>query len=89
MEKAKRFWKWLVVSSADPEKTALTIKGLLLGMVPAFILVLRSFGVGEVGDIELIQTINSGVAVFVAVTGTISAAMTFYGFLRKLYLTFR
>lgn len=63
-------------SSADPQKIALTWKGIAIGLVPAIIIILQLFGLEVVeGDlVELIETIFM----------VASAIITFLGLFRKL-----
>lgn len=82
----KTIWNWFVISSASPEKTSLTIKGLLVGAIPAIMMVLPLLGLNiELGQLqgfvdELTQAIQ---LMFVIASGM----MTLYGLVRKLFYT--
>lgn len=89
MDILKKAWNWLVISSEDPQKVALTAKGILTGVIPLILLISGNFGfshaltqdtagiaVNTIGDI-----ITSGL-------GVVSLAMTIYGLFRKLKNTF-
>jgi hypothetical protein len=78
--------RWIVVSSADPSEVALTIKGVLVGLVPYAISAagLAHLNVGS----DQINAIISGLATVVQdVLAAISAIMMFYGMVRKLWIT--
>lgn len=71
-------WNWLITSSANPEQTSLTIKGLLVGIAPIAVILLH------------LDTANYG-ALVDAIAGIIfwagsilSAIMTIYGVMRKI-----
>ena len=66
----------LLSSSADSQKLALTVKGILLAVVPVVLLVARSNGV-DVTEGELVELVAQVVAV-------VSAVVTLLGLGRKL-----
>lgn len=45
MKTLKTVWYWIVLSSADPEKTSLMVKGFLVGMVPFFLILAPTLGI--------------------------------------------
>lgn len=70
---------WLVVSSADPSKTSMTLKGILLQYVTlilAFLTVLH---------IPLTET--QVYSLITDVTGFVGIALSGIGLIRKIYLT--
>jgi len=72
----------MLMSSADPSKISLTIKGLSV-FVPTIVVFFSYFGV-DVGSDELNALINS-VADFVLLVGTVVAtAVTIWGMVRKI-----
>lgn len=68
---------WVLKSSADPNRLALTIKG----GIPLVVSVALLFGVQLPQD-SLAEAVTSLVAV-------ISSVTTFYGLVRKIYLTIK
>lgn len=74
------FLNWLVTSSADPSKLALTVKGLLMAVAPLLIL---AFGIN---DVDYGATVNAIVSLIVGGGGIISAVVTLYGLSRKITL---
>lgn len=68
-------------SSADPEKLALTVKGLLVSLIPIVIILANRFGV-DLAETDLSYLIE-------ALGGSIAAIMIFMGAVRKIYLRFR
>ena len=81
----KSFLNWLIKSSADKEKLALSVKGFLVSFLPLLILALRYFGVetSEVGSLP--EQIESLIIVFF---GAVGGLLTAFGLLRKIYFTF-
>lgn len=68
--------KWFSTSSANKDKVAMTVKGLIPFLV--------FLGVGNIDTIsnDLIETIS-------AIGAIISGWYTLYGFMRKIYLSFK
>ena len=78
------FLTWLLVSSKDPEKLSLTIKGILVGILPVLSAV---FGLANVqlGDLTpIVDAIAAAVQTFIAF---VAAAIALYGLVRKVILT--
>lgn len=67
-------------SSVDPEKLALTVKGILLGVVT----ILVTLGVDATG-LELNTLVDAIVNAIQLIGGLVSAIMTIYGLSRKIY----
>ena len=65
----------LLGSSVNPEKLSLTIKGVLLGLVPIILI----FAGGRINKIELVAFIE-------AVTAAIASLMFLYGLGRKIWV---
>lgn len=75
-----QFLEWLRRSSADPAKTAITIKGIVLGLAPILMLL---FNIPS-DDFNLIAN-NIEQLVFYASAG-LSVSMVLFGLLRKIAL---
>ena len=75
------FFNWLVTSSANPDETAMTIKGILILQVPMIIDILGQFGINLNQNI-FISDIGTAALVFGAGLGII-------GIVRKTYLTIK
>ena len=73
---------WFVRSSADPAKLALTVRGLLVSIVP---IIMIFSGLSEA---EINPAIDAVVTLIEYGFMTVAAAMTLWGFLRKLAHTF-
>jgi len=74
----------VLMSSQDPEKLSLTIKGLLVQLVPVIILVLQAFGIASV-EADIVAIIES-VAVMVAIVFSfIGLLMSTWGMVRKMF----
>jgi hypothetical protein len=85
-------FKWILLSSKDPKKTSLFIKGLLLSSVPAIMQITGlACSLGTVCldfDRSALEELFEGIAQLVYfATGTISALWIVWGFARKLLLT--
>lgn len=77
----QKFVQWLIQSSANPEEKALTVKGILMGFIPLFVMLLR------IGNIEIApQKIEEAIIIISAI---VSGLVTLVGLVRKLWLTFR
>lgn len=75
---AKSIWNWVVVSSADPKKLALTVKAGLPFLVSLFLL----FGY-HVDASALGEFVDAAVNVAVLVVALVSGLATVYGAGRK------
>jgi len=74
------FWKWLVVSSSDPNETALTVKGYVSSIVPVLMFLLHNPNLSSLP--------NDVYSFVVACFAAYSACATVYGLGRKIYLSF-
>lgn len=82
----KKIWNWVIYSSANAEEISLTVKGVLLGIVPAVIILGNLAHVTFTSD-QLTHIIDGIVAAIGAIGLIVSAIMTLYGLLRKLATT--
>lgn len=71
-------------SSQNPERLSLTIKGLLVQLVPVIVLALQAFGISAIeGDIVAIIEATTELVAIVA--SAIGLLMTTWGMVRKLF----
>lgn len=70
---------WLVISSANPDKVALTVKGALIGAIPVLILVASAFHWNWTTD-QITQIIEG-------ITAFVSGFLVLVGLVRKIFLT--
>ena len=73
----------ILLSSQDATRLSLTVKGLLVSLVPVFMIVLQTKGIATIGESDLvafIEAVTNTVAVLFAAAGTV---MTTFGMLRK------
>ncbi len=86
METIKKAWKWLVMSSADPSKVALTVKGFLTAAIPFIILSsgVFHFNVDSDSLTALFEEVGNVVMMILTVVGTIQ---TIWGLARKIGLS--
>lgn len=76
--------RWIVFSSANPAEASLTIKGILLGLVPV-LLVAAGLTHVNVGQEDLNNLIDGIAGLINALLTAISAIMITFGALRKLW----
>jgi len=75
-------------SSSNPAKLSLTIRGILIGLIPLALLLSGVAGANLVqADFEnLIETLIGAIT---AITMAVSAIATLYGVIRKIVLSFK
>lgn len=85
MEKIKSVWMWFMVSSVDPTKVSLTVRGFLMAAVPFIVLSsgLMNFSVDEEGLIAIVEVVSTVILQALTIIGTLRAA---YGLFRKVFL---
>lgn len=74
------FISWLLASSADPEAMGMTVKGILVLIVP---FLARFLGLDDTTANTLADTI---VQLVIAAWTLVGVAMTVFGLVRKIYL---
>lgn len=74
-----------VMSSSDPEKLSLTVKGLLLAFVPIVLSLMKIYGIEGIDETLLTNLTESIVQVISSITGLVSVAMTTWGLVRKIW----
>lgn len=79
------FVEWLVKSSKDPAKTALTLKGILVTFLPLVVVALKFFGLEIVDPNALAGQIESFLVLFF---GAVGSVMALIGLARKIALSF-
>lgn len=85
LSNAKKFWVWLVVSSADPTQVATTVQGLFsMAIVQAiFTTVLPLIGVHPTFTLNVLGT--DAYSFVYSALSIISALVTAYGAIRKIW----
>lgn len=74
-------------SSADNQKLALTVKGVLTGIIPFALWFAQSQG-ATVTESDLQDVMNAVVEITIAFSTLLSVSMTSFGLIRKLYIKF-
>lgn len=79
----KNIIDWFVKSSADPTRLSLTVKGILIGVIPVVLMVAPILGLNlEEGSLkDLVNAIDQA---FIALFGLAAAITTLYGLSRKI-----
>lgn len=78
---------WLLASSADPQKVSLTLKGVLIGVIPTIIAFAGLTGVTIPDQEALTSIVNDGSMIVQILLGMVASAMTVWGLLRKIWRT--
>lgn len=71
-------------SSQDPERLSLTIKGLLVQLVPVMVLALQAFGISTI-EADLVAIIESVTQLIAIGASAIGLLMTTWGMIRKVF----
>ena len=77
----------LLGSSVNPEKLAMTVRGILLLLVPTVIAVARFKGV-ELGEEGIMQAIDAFIDLIQAVSAVVGSVWLFWGLIRKVQKRF-
>jgi hypothetical protein len=72
----------LLASSVNPQELSMTIKGLLLGIIPLVSTLLKLWNI-ELGQEQLTLIVDAIIGIFTALFAVWSAWMVFYGLIRK------
>lgn len=86
LSKLKTVWNWLVLSSANPEATSLTVKAALTFVV-TYATVFAGLAHVQLPGGQLTTLVDALVQFVQAVLMALSAAVAVYGAARKLWLT--
>lgn len=78
----------ILSSSADPQKLALTVRGILLAIIPTALIAARLFDV-ELAESDLTSAVSAIENVIISVGGVIAAGLTLWGVARKIALRIR
>lgn len=74
---------WLIASSVDPSKVAMTVKGILVGILPILVMIAPYFGI-PIDDLN--GVIDAIVKVVEVGLTLVASVMVLFGLLRKAYL---
>lgn len=83
----KKFWDWLVQSSADPTKVSVTVKGAL-GTVASVLVLLSPLVHVQISNEQVSSVIDLTAQVVVSLCAVVSAIAGILGLVRKIYFTF-
>lgn len=86
MKTIKKIWNWLVLSSANASKISLTVKGVLLGLLPTIVYFSGILGLHT--SIDILNIVVNDISMVIVELGTlISVAATVIGLIRKIHAT--
>lgn len=80
----KKIWNWIVMSSADPTKYALTVKGAIVFAIPFIV----QFS-GIASEAELNQFADNVMVIVQSLLLAIGGVLSVIGFIRKVYLSLK
>lgn len=83
--KTKKFWEWLVLSSKNPAKVSLMIKGVLTSAIPFVLLATNTFGLEAVTEVGLREAANDTGSLVMNGLTIVSLAVAGYGLMRKIW----
>lgn len=85
----KKLIDWFVFSSKDPAKLALTVRGLLITLIPGAVIGLQLIGVTDVDSAALQAIVDTVEQAIVYGFGVVAAGMTLWGLSRKVFISVR
>lgn len=80
--------RWIVISSQDPSEISLTIKGVLVGVIP-YLMILIGLAHLNVGQDQLSTIVDGACTLIQDALMLVSAVMTVYGLVRKVWTTIK
>jgi hypothetical protein len=80
--------RWIVVSSADPQEISLSIKGVLVGLVP-YVIAISGLAHLNVGQDQMTGLIDGVANVIQYALALVSGVMMVWGMARKIWLTIK
>ena len=86
MSNIKKVFQWIVYSSTDPSKIALTVKGVG-GSVITVLIILAGITHVQLQSADLTAILDGIVQTITALLGVVSAFATVYGAVRKVWIT--
>ena len=88
MKKLISLWEWFVISSINPEKISLTVRGIAIACIPFAVILFRTFNI-HIGEGLLVDSFDALEKLIIAVGALISASLTLWGFGRKIWQTIK
>lgn len=87
MQIIKTFLRWLILSSADPAKLSLAVRGFLIGIIPTIIMISGVLNI-PVPDGDTMTAIADMLATLITVVlGIVASVKLGYGLIRKIWFT--
>lgn len=81
-------YTWLMVSSANPENTSLTIKAALAGAITIGTMFLGLANI-HVGSADTTAFVDEVIAIVQAIAALVAGVTGLYGLIRKIWLTLK
>jgi predicted histidine transporter YuiF (NhaC family) len=75
----------ILLSSQDPTKLSLTVRGLLITLVPVILIAAQAFGLGMLAESDVVAIIEGITAIIATVLTLIGMVMTVVGLIRKMF----
>lgn len=74
----------LLQSSQDPTKLSLTVRGMLVTLVPVILIAAQVFGIGMLQETDVIAIIEGITGIIATALTLVGLVMTTWGMIRKL-----
>lgn len=81
----KKLFELLLQSSQDPAKLSLTVRGILVTLVPVILITAQYFGLGMLQENDVIAIIEGITTIIAAALTLVGLVMTTWGMIRKLF----
>lgn len=85
----KKFWEWILWSSKDPNKVALTVKGSVIAAIPVILWVTGAMHVGGASSDGLVDLGATAGEVAGNLVGVVGVLITTWGLIRKIILSIK
>jgi len=73
------------MSSQDATRLSLTVKGLLLQLVPVIIMLAQAYGISTIGESDVVAIIEGLSQIAAMAISLVGLVMTVWGLVRKLF----
>lgn len=80
-----RFLEAVLMSSQDPSKVSLTVRGLLVTLVPVILIAAQYFGLGMLAESDVLAIIDGVTKIIAAALTLVGLVMTTWGLIRKMF----
>lgn len=83
----KKIWNWLVKSSVNAQRISLTVKGILIGIIPVVMTIAHLANI-KVESADLTTLIDAMANLIIVLGSLVSIIAMIWGVIRKIFTTF-